>query len=121
MAYKLELPTSSRVYPIFHVSCLKKVIGDKILVQKILPELDEEGKTILEPEEVMEKELKNYEINQFQSISSNGRTYPWKILHGRMRILYRSTQSYSSVVDNTFLKERCMLGPYITSIVPYYC
>ena len=29
MAYKLELPTVSRVHPIFHVSCLKKVIGDK--------------------------------------------------------------------------------------------
>ena len=54
MAYKLELPASSRVHPFFHVSCLKKVIGDKLLVQKILPELDEEGKTIPEPEAVME-------------------------------------------------------------------
>ena len=48
-------------------------------------------------------------------------TYPLRILHGRMRILYRSTRSYSSVEDNTFLKERGMLGPYITSIAPYYC
>ena len=41
MAYKLELLTSSRVHPIFHVSSLKKVIGEKIPVQTILPELDE--------------------------------------------------------------------------------
>ena len=54
IAYKLELPTSSRVHPVFHVSCLKKVIGDKILVQTILPELNEEGKIILEPEAVTE-------------------------------------------------------------------
>ena len=54
MVYKLELPASSQVHPIFHVSCLKKVIGDKILVQTIFPELDEEGKIILEPEAVME-------------------------------------------------------------------
>ena len=47
MGYKLELPTSSRVHPVFHVSCLKKVIGDKLLVQTIFPELDEEGKIIL--------------------------------------------------------------------------
>ena len=52
MAYKLELSASLRVHPIFHVSCLKKVIGDKLPVQTILPELDEEGKIILEPEVV---------------------------------------------------------------------
>jgi hypothetical protein len=46
------LPASSRVHPIFHVSCLKKVIGDKILVRTIFPELDEEGKIILEPEAI---------------------------------------------------------------------
>ena len=54
MEYKLELPASSRVHPIFHVSCLKKVIGENLLVQTILPKLDEEGKIILEPEVVME-------------------------------------------------------------------
>ena len=52
MAYKLELLASSRVHPVFHVSCLKKVIGDKIPVQTIFLELDEEGKIILEPEAV---------------------------------------------------------------------
>ena len=54
MAYKLELPASSRVHLVFHVSCLKKVTGDKIPVQTIFPELDEEGKTILEPKVVTE-------------------------------------------------------------------
>ena len=54
MAYKLELPTSSRVHQDFHVSCLKKVIGDKHPVQTIFPELDEEGKIILEPTTVTE-------------------------------------------------------------------
>ena len=35
MAYKLELPAALRVHPNFHVSCLNKVICDKILVQTI--------------------------------------------------------------------------------------
>jgi len=50
MAYKLELPTSSRVHLVSHVSCLKKVIGYKLPVQIIFLELDEEGKIILELE-----------------------------------------------------------------------
>ena len=54
MAYKLELPVSSRVHPIFHVSCLNKVTGENIPVQTIFPELDEEGKIILELEAITE-------------------------------------------------------------------
>ena len=54
MAYKLELPTSSRVHPVFHVPYLKKVIGEKLPVQTVFPEIDEEGKMILEPEAVTE-------------------------------------------------------------------
>jgi len=64
------------------------------------------------------QELDSYEIDQFQSILSNGRTYPLKIPHGRMKILCRSIQNYSSVEDNSFLKERGMLGPYNTSDYP---
>ena len=58
MAYKLELLESSRVHLVFHVSCLKKVIGNKIPVQTILPELDEEGKIILDPEEITETRIR---------------------------------------------------------------
>ena len=68
MAYKLELPASSRVHPVFHVSCLKKVIGENIPVQTVLPELDGEGKIILEPEAVMEKrtrQLRNRSISEY--------------------------------------------------------
>ena len=68
MAYKLELPASSRVHPVFHVSCLKKVIGENIPVQTIFPELDEEGKIILKPEAAMEprtRELRNRSISEY--------------------------------------------------------
>ena len=47
MAYKLELPATSWVHTVFHVSYLNKVIGDKIPIQTILLELDEEEKVIL--------------------------------------------------------------------------
>ena len=47
MAYKFELPASSQVHLVFHVSCLKKVIGDKLPVQKILPDLDHCGHNVI--------------------------------------------------------------------------
>ena len=68
MAYKFELPDSSRVHWVFHVSCLKKVIGDKLPAQTILKKIDEEGKIILEPEEGMETrtwQLRNRSISEY--------------------------------------------------------
>ena len=50
---KLELPPSSHVHPIFHVSYLKKVIGTNIKAQTVLPELDNQGSIILEPESIL--------------------------------------------------------------------
>ena len=42
---------------IFLISCLRKVIGNKIPVQTIFSKLDEEGKIILEPEAIMTQEF----------------------------------------------------------------
>ena len=70
MAYKLEIPSSSRVHPVFHVSWLKKLIGNKIPIKTIFPifsELDEEGQVILKPEQIMEtrtKQLHNRAITE---------------------------------------------------------
>jgi hypothetical protein len=76
MAYKLEFPPSSRVHLVFHVYCLKKVIGDKISIQNILPKINEEGKIILELETIIETRINSgVKSSNYSSTSSNGRTY----------------------------------------------
>jgi len=53
VAYKLALPPTAKIHLVFHVSCLKKVIGNNCRIQTSLPELDEEGSIWLQPEQVL--------------------------------------------------------------------
>jgi hypothetical protein len=55
VAYELELLEGSKIHNDFHVSCLKKVMGQQIIISQELPPLDEEGQLELVPEEVLEQ------------------------------------------------------------------
>ncbi|WVZ24709.1 hypothetical protein V8G54_003253 [Vigna mungo] len=45
VAFKLQLPDTARIHPIFHVSQLKKAVGEKIVEKELPTELQIEGPT----------------------------------------------------------------------------
>ena len=54
VAYKLALPTSSKIHHVFHVSCLNKVVGPNCQVQSTLPEMTEEGSIWIHPVAILQ-------------------------------------------------------------------
>ena len=54
MAYKLQLPEGVRIHLVFHVSLLKKYMGDVYDTHTNLPPVSDEGEIILEPEAILD-------------------------------------------------------------------
>lgn len=57
VAYKLLLPASSQIHPVFHISQLKKHLGSHAIPEQGLPLIDDEGRILSEPVAVLERRL----------------------------------------------------------------
>lgn len=57
VAYKLNLPSSSRIHNVFHVSQLKKKLGKKHSVQTTLPGVDTDGVINPQPVAILDRRL----------------------------------------------------------------
>ena len=68
VAYELELSERSKIHNVFHVSCLKKYLGRKIVTSEILHRLDDEVHLTLVPEKILktrERRLRSKTIKEY--------------------------------------------------------
>lgn len=68
VAYKLELPSGSKVHPVFHVSLLKKSVSDGVTPLQNLPPISDEGIFRLTPSAAVDKRI----ISRGKKSSSSG-------------------------------------------------
>lgn len=56
-AYKLALPTHSKVHPVFHVSLLKKKLGKQAQLDPILPPVNSDGQWVVKPLAILQRRV----------------------------------------------------------------
>ncbi|KAA8517141.1 hypothetical protein F0562_017434 [Nyssa sinensis] len=58
VAYRLDLPSTSLLYPVFHVSCLKRKLGARNVLVTTIPPVAVGGGPQAEPEEIFQRRLR---------------------------------------------------------------
>ena len=63
VAYKLELPSNSRIHPVFHVSLLKEKLGTKVFAQPQLPiTMGDQDELLVRPQAVLDQRTRRNRI-----------------------------------------------------------
>jgi hypothetical protein len=61
VAYRLDLPSESKIHPVFHVSCLKKKLGQRSILLPTLPPVDSGGAIQPEPQKILQRRVRKFQ------------------------------------------------------------
>ena len=59
LAYKLALPSHSKIHPVFHVSLLKNKVRDRVVIQSELPYTNDDGQFLVKPVAILQRQMVN--------------------------------------------------------------
>nr|GEX31103.1 peroxidase 64 [Tanacetum cinerariifolium] len=62
VAYRLKLPNTASIHPVFHVSQLKKVVGDQVAETDFPKELTEDMEMRVQPQEVLGNQFPDFHL-----------------------------------------------------------
>jgi hypothetical protein len=110
MAYELELPQGSRIHKVFHVSCLKRAIGQHITPLEVLPPLDEEGQLVLVSEEILEIREKKLWRRSIREYLIKWKDLPIEDVTWESEQVIRETGS-ELLVGKQFLARETVMSP----------
>jgi hypothetical protein len=103
VAYQLKLPEGSRVHPVFHVSLLKKAVGN-YQEEEELPELEGEKDILIEPEEVLAR----------RTVQVQGENVDQVLIRWKDQVVEEATWEDTIVIKSQFpnfcLEDKAMLS-----------
>jgi hypothetical protein len=108
--YELDLPQGRKIHNFFHMSCLKRSIGQHNILIEELPPLDEEGQLILIPEDVMEVREKKIRRRSIKEYLVKWKNLPIEDATWESEHILQETGS-ELLVDKQFLAGETAMSP----------